>query len=101
MDQGVTVARTRIFMVLVFLELAIALPFRSLRYSVLNVKPGRVLSLAVIITAIQTAILTAIPATRNALKIAVPTLADIGVILVICMIGVITIETLKRILKNI
>lgn len=98
--QGETLARTRIFLVLVSFELAIALSLRSLKHSIVKAKPDRFLTLAVMITAIQTAALVAIPGTRQAFKIGVPTLSDLELMVGISIAAVLIIEILKKFLKN-
>lgn len=99
--QSEVLARTRIFIALVSFELAIALSLRSLRYSIVKAKPDRFLTLAVVITAIQTAILIAIPGTRQAFKIGMPTLKDLELAAGVSIIAVAAIEILKKVFKKI
>jgi Ca2+-transporting ATPase len=98
--QGETVARTRIFLALIFFELTIALSMRSLRHSIVRVKPDRFLSIAVAVTAVQTAALLAFPAVRQAFRIDMPTLEDIILTAGISMAALAAAEALKKTFKK-
>ncbi|MBS7655202.1 cation-translocating P-type ATPase [Candidatus Bathyarchaeota archaeon] len=94
-------ARARLFLAFVFFELTVALSSRSLKYSIIKVKPDKFLSFSVLITAIQTIILILVPATREAFKIVYPSLIDIGIILVLCIVTLVFMEVMKKILGKI
>ena len=94
-------ARTRLFLAFVFFELTVALSSRSLKYSILKVKPDKFLLLSVIITVIQTILLILIPATRQAFKIVYPSLIDVEIIAILCIITAVLMETVKYFLKKI
>ncbi|MEM2473426.1 MAG: cation-translocating P-type ATPase [Candidatus Bathyarchaeia archaeon] len=96
-----SLARTRLFLAFVFFELTVALSSRSLKYSIIKVKPDKFLSLAVLITTIQTILLIIIPVTRQAFKIIYPNLMDIIIIVLLCGITMIFMETLKYVLNKI
>ncbi|MEM3109036.1 MAG: cation-translocating P-type ATPase [Candidatus Bathyarchaeia archaeon] len=98
--HGEALARTRMFLALISFELAIALSMRSLRHSVLKVKPDRFLSMAVAITAVQTATLMAFPTVRQAFRINMPTREDVILIAGISLIAVVIVEALKKTLKK-
>ena len=69
MPMGVDLARARVFIVFVFFELTLAVTCRSLRYTIIEVKPHRFLLLAVLWEVILLMILLSFPATRLALDI--------------------------------
>jgi len=94
-------ARTRLFLAFVFFELTVALSSRSLKYSIIKVKPDKFLSLTVLITAFQTILLIIIPATRQAFKIIYPSLTDITIIILLCAITMGLMEMLKYLLNKI
>jgi Ca2+-transporting ATPase len=74
-------ARTRIFFAFVIVELAIAVNFRSLRYSLFGVRPHRWLVLAIGWELALVAALVQLPAVREAFGIAVPSAGDLALIL--------------------
>lgn len=69
MPMGVDLARARVFIVFVFFELTLAVTCRSLRYTIIEVKPHRFLLLAILWEIILLMILLSFPATRLALDI--------------------------------
>jgi len=95
LNQGVNVARTSLFIMFIFFELVVALNCRSLKYSIFKVKPHKILSLAVIGSAISTVILFLIPQLRSAFELVMPTLTDIMWAAVLSILPIILIETLK------
>jgi Ca2+-transporting ATPase len=95
LPEGLAVARTRLFLAFVFLELAVALNCRSLRYSIYEARPHKWLVLAVCWeTLLLTALIQFAPI-RDAFGITYPSLYDIGVVAMICLITFISIEFLK------
>jgi len=79
----------------IFFELVVALNCRSLKYSIFKVKPHKILSLAVIGSAISTVILFLIPQLRSAFELVMPTLTDIMWAAILSILPIILIETLK------
>jgi Ca2+-transporting ATPase len=94
-------ARTRLFLAFVFFELTIALSSRSLKYSIIKVKPDKFLLLSVLITSIQTILLILIPTTRQAFKIVYPTLIDVEIVAILCVITAVLMEAIKYFLSKI
>ncbi|MEE9458160.1 MAG: cation-translocating P-type ATPase [Candidatus Bathyarchaeia archaeon] len=95
LNQGVNVARTSLFIMFIFFELVVALNCRSLKYSIFKVKPHKILSLAVIGSALSTVILFLIPQLRSAFELVMPTLTDIMWAAVLSILPIILIEMLK------
>jgi Ca2+-transporting ATPase len=95
LNQGVNVARTSLFIMFTFFELVVALNCRSLKYSIFKVKPHKILSLAVIGSALSTVILFLIPQLRSAFELVMPTLTDIMWAAVLSILPIILIEILK------
>jgi Ca2+-transporting ATPase len=88
-------ARTLVFFMFVFIELIIAVNFRSLRYSLLQAPPHKWLliaigwELALIVGLIQ------LPAVRNAFGITIPSASDLAMIFALGVGIVIVIEIAK------
>lgn len=95
LNQGVNVARTSLFIMFIFFELVVALNCRSLKYSIFKVKPHKMLSLAVIGSALSTVILFLIPQLRSAFELVMPTFTDIMWAAVLSILPIILIELLK------
>ena len=95
LNQGVNVARTSLFIMFIFFELVVALNCRSLKYSIFKVKPHKMLSLAVIGSALSTVILFLIPQLRSAFELVMPTLTDVMWAAVLSILPIILIEMLK------
>lgn len=97
---GVARARTDLFLTLVFFELVVALNCRSLTHSVLKVRPHKFLLLAIVWeTALLTA-LVAFPPAREALHVVTPTIADIVVVILLCLLVFLALEALKVITQR-
>jgi Ca2+-transporting ATPase len=94
------VARTRIFLLFVFIEMIIALCFRSLRYSVFEAPPHKWLVLAVTWELALLAVLLQIPAVRETFGIRMPTGADLAVALGVAAVVAASIEICKAYLKG-
>jgi Ca2+-transporting ATPase len=92
-------ARTKIFFMFVVIELVIAINFRSLRYSLFQTPPHKWLLLAIGWEAILLAALVQLPAVRDAFGISMPAAFDIGVILALALVVLITIEVVKAVLR--
>ncbi|MBI2173622.1 MAG: cation-translocating P-type ATPase [Candidatus Omnitrophica bacterium] len=88
-------ARTRIFFMFVFIELIIAINFRSLRYGLIQAPPHKWLLLAIVWELGLIAALIQLPAVRDAFGIIMPPASDFGIILALGVIVVIAIEIVK------
>ena len=100
LPQGVEIAQTRLFLVLVFFELILALNCRSLKYTLLDVRPHKLLLLAVLWEALLILILISIPVTQQAFGIASIGLFEVGLIAGLCLITLLSIEITKRLLRT-
>ena len=78
LPSGVEAARTRLFLMFIFIELAIAINCRSLIHPVTHAKPHRSLIIAVLWEAALIIILMNIPAAREALQVAIPDMVDLA-----------------------
>jgi Ca2+-transporting ATPase len=99
LPQGIEIARTRLFLVFVFFELALALNCRSLKYRFFEEKPHKTLVLAVLWEAILILILVSIPLTREALGIVSPGVFEYMLATALCLVTFFSIELLKRLLR--
>ena len=79
----------------VFIELIIAINFRSLRYGLIQAPPHKWLLLAIAWELGLIAALIQFPAVRDAFGITMPRASDLGIILVLGLIVVIAIEIVK------
>ena len=93
---GVETAQTRLFLVLVFFELVLALNCRSLRYTLFEAKPHRFLLLAVLWEAILILALVNIPAAQQAFGIVPTGLFEAGLVAGLCLVTLLSIEIMKR-----
>jgi len=99
LPQGIEIAQTRLFLVLVFFELVLAVNCRSLKYTLLQVKPHKFLSLAILWEIILILILANIPAMRQALGLVQVGIFEVGLIIGLCLIVLLTIEITKWLLR--
>jgi Ca2+-transporting ATPase len=88
-------ARTRIFFMFVFIELIIAINFRSLRYGLIQAPPHKWLLLAIAWELGLIAALIQFPTVRDAFGITMPSASDLGIIVALGLIVVIAIEIVK------
>ena len=88
-------ARTLVFFMFVFIELLIAINFRSLRYSLIQAPPHKWLLIAIAWELALIIVLIQFPAVRNAFGIAMPSAFDIGMIVALGIGLVIVIEMAK------
>jgi Ca2+-transporting ATPase len=100
LGEGLNYARTALFMVFVFFELMVALNCRSLKYSIFKVKPHKILSLAVIVSALSTVALFLIPNLRHAFELVMPTFNDFIWAILLSIIPLVLIQAVKRHLRN-
>jgi len=96
LPEGIDAARTRLFLIFVFVELVVALNCRSLRYTIDKVRPHKWLVLAVLWETALIVTLLHIPAIREALKVGYPTLIDVAWTAGASLATVTTVEILKR-----
>ena len=94
----ITRARTEIFFLFIIIELAIALNFRSLRFSVFKVPPHRALVLAILSQVLLVSGLVQFPAIRNSFGIEMPTLPMIGMIVGFSALVFLAMEVVKRLM---
>jgi Ca2+-transporting ATPase len=88
-------ARTQIFFMFVFIELIIAINFRSLRYSLIQAPPHKWLLIAIVWELALIVVLVQFPAVRNAFGITMPSASDLGMIFALGLGIVIVIEVAK------
>lgn len=88
-------ARTLVFFMFVFIELIIAINFRSLRYSLIQAPPHKWLLIAIGWELALIAVLIQFPAVRDSFGITMPSAADIGMIVALGVGIVIVIEMAK------
>jgi P-type Ca2+ transporter type 2C len=93
-------ARTRIFFMFVFIELIIAVNFRSLRYSLIQAPPHKWLLLAIFWELVLIFVLMQFPGVLSAFGITVPSVADLLLILGLGLGIVIVIEMAKAVFRK-
>jgi Ca2+-transporting ATPase len=98
LPQGEEIAQTRLFLVLVFFELVLALTCRSLKYSLFKVRPHKFLLLAVLWEAFLILALINIPVAQQALGIAPIGIFEVGLVAGLCLITLFSIEITKHLL---
>jgi Ca2+-transporting ATPase len=93
-------ARTETFFLFIFIELVIALNFRSMRYSIFKARPHKWLLLALVWEFVLVAFLIQFPSVRDAFGINKPTLGDIGIIFAFGVVVFISMEVIKTVLRR-
>jgi len=99
LPQGVEIAQTRLFLVLVFFELILALNCRSLKYTLFEAKPHKFLLLAIFWETILVLSLVNIPIARQAFGLVQVGVFEAGLIIGWCLVVLLSIETTKRLLR--
>ncbi|MEM3957623.1 MAG: cation-translocating P-type ATPase [Thermoproteota archaeon] len=94
------IARTRVFISLIFFELVLALTCRSLNYTIFEARPHRFLLAAVFWETILLLALITFPITRQALGIVEPQLTDFLMSTGICLIILVSTEATKLLLRR-
>ncbi|MEM1967721.1 MAG: cation-translocating P-type ATPase [Nitrososphaerota archaeon] len=94
---GIEAARSRLFLMFVFIELAIALNTVSLSQSIFKVRPHKLLIITILWEIAMITLLTAIPITREALHIIPPGPRDFAWIATGATATFVSIELLKRV----
>jgi len=100
LSEGLVAARSRLFLMFIGMELAMALNCCSLTHSLLEAKPSRWVVLAVIWETMLISILGSVPLTRNALGISSPTTSDLIWIVFAALENTLSIELLKKFVKG-
>lgn len=95
LPNGVDAARSRLFLMFIFLELTIALNCRSLSFTIAAAKPHKWLLIAVAWESLLIGVLLQIPAARDALHLQYPTIEDAIWILGGALTTFLSIELLK------
>jgi Ca2+-transporting ATPase len=88
-------ARTLVFFMFVFIELIIAINFRSLRYSLVQAPPHKWLLLAIVWELALIGVLIQFPAVRDAFGITMPSASNLGLIVALGVGIVVVIEAAK------
>jgi Ca2+-transporting ATPase len=94
---GIEVARSRLFLMFIVIELVIALNCRSLIHSIFKTRPHRLLVLTIIWEIFLISLLASIPITKEALHIVPPSQSDLAWIIGGGLVTFTSIELLKRI----
>jgi P-type Ca2+ transporter type 2C len=92
-------ARTQVFLMFVIIELILALNFRSLRYSLLEVLPHKWLIIAIAWELALIAVLLQVDAVRDAFGITMPNWSDVGFVLVLGAGVLVSVEIVKFVLR--
>jgi len=98
LPQGEQLAQTRLFLVLVFFELILALNCRSLKYTLVEVRPHKFLLLATLWEALLILALINIPVAQQAFGIASIGLFEAGIIAGLSLTTLLSVEITKRLL---
>jgi Ca2+-transporting ATPase len=93
-------SRTRMFFMFVLVELAIAINFRSMRYSILKSPPHKWLVLALVWEIVLLVILVQFPAVRESFGIGLPAWTDMAEIGGFGLLVLVAMETAKYILRR-
>jgi len=100
LPQGIETARTAVFLMFILFELTLALNCRSLRYTLLHVKPHKFLILAVVWETALVLSLVNLRPVLDAFGIVQPTLQDFGLAMGLALVTLFSIEFLKYLLRN-
>ena len=99
-DLGdISYARTEIFFLFIFIELIIALNFRSMRYSIFKAPPHKWLILSIVSQVILTTVLIQFPVIQDAFGITKPSFSTLSIIFCFGVFIFITMEILKAVLR--
>ncbi len=100
LPQGIEIARTNVFLMFILIELVVALSCRSLKYTLLEVRPHKFLIIAVIWELVLVLGLINIPAVVDAFGIAYPSVQGFGLAIGLSLATLCSVETLKYLLRN-
>jgi len=95
----IEVARTKIFLLFVFVELIIAMSFRSLRFSIFEAPPHKWLLIAMAWELGLFGVLIQVPIVRETFGIGMPTWPDLAMVLGVSALVVSAIELTKAYLR--
>ena len=88
------------FFLFIIIEMIIALNFRSMKYSILRVRPHKWLIFAIIWELALVSGLVHIPALRESFGINIPSLSDIGTIIGFGVVVFLAMEIVKLVLRR-
>jgi P-type Ca2+ transporter type 2C len=94
-EPDIVLARTRIFLMFVPIELIIAINFRSMKYGLIKAPPHKWLLIAIVWELALIAVLIQFPALRDAFGITIPSATDFGMIFALGVGIVIALEMAK------
>lgn len=100
LPHGIEIARTTVFLMLIFFELSLAINCRSLKYTLLDVKPHKLLVIAVLWEIVLALILLNVPAVLDAFGIAHPTMLLLGMAVGFGLIVLVSVEVMKHFLRT-
>jgi len=100
LPEGIAVARSRMFLMLIVIELVMALNCRSLTHTIFEAKPHKWLMISVAFEILLISIIILIPVTRIALGIVYPTANDLLWVVASALETMLSIEFLKRYRKK-
>jgi Ca2+-transporting ATPase len=100
LPHGMEMARTAVFLVFIFFELTLALNCRSLKYTLLEVKPHKFLILAVVWESALVLSLINVPAVLDAFGITHPNTLVFELTIAFALITLLSVELLKYLLRN-
>jgi Ca2+-transporting ATPase len=100
LPHGMEMARTAVFLVFIFFELTLALNCRSLKYTLLEVKPHKFLILAVIWETALVLSLINLPVVLDAFGITHPNTLVYELTIAFALTTLLSVEVLKYLLRN-
>jgi P-type Ca2+ transporter type 2C len=98
--HNIEIARTQVFLMFVIIELMLALNFRSLRYSIAEAPPHKWLLIAIAWELALIAVLIQFQSVREAFGIVMPTWSDVGLVVMLGVGIMLTIEMAKLVLRR-
>ena len=99
-DPAFISARATLFLIFIFCELALALTCRSLKYTVWEAKPHKLLWASIIGNTVLTVILLNIPQVTQAFEVPPIGWDVVEIIVIICIIAFASIEIIKYLLRR-
>ncbi|HSQ48720.1 MAG TPA: HAD-IC family P-type ATPase, partial [Candidatus Deferrimicrobiaceae bacterium] len=96
--QNLQIAQTRLFLVLIFFELVLALSCRSLKYTIVKARPHKLLVGTILWEIALILVIVNVPFLRESFKLAPIGLYEVGLIAGLSALVLLTIEITKRIL---
>jgi Ca2+-transporting ATPase len=100
LPQGIEVARTNVFLIFIFFELILALNCRSLKYTLIEVKPHKLLVLATIWEIVLALVLMTVPAVQSAFGILYPNAEAFELAIALTLVTLFSVEFLKYIIRH-